>query len=79
MPSGTVILRGARNESWIVVAACLRSARQAIAALHPKEAHDEPPVTNTAHLNLFSARMVRESGTNEVQNLMGDVGTFANN
>ena len=31
MPSGTVVLRGARNESWIVVAACLRSVRLAIA------------------------------------------------
>ena len=52
MPSGTVILRGARNESWIVVTACLRSARRTIAALHPKQAHDATPVTNTSHLKL---------------------------
>ena len=39
MPSGTVVLRGARNENWIFVAVCLRSARRAIAALHPKQAH----------------------------------------
>ena len=61
MPSGTDILRGARNKSWIVVTACLRSARRAIAALHPKQAHDATPVTNTTHLNLFGARMVPES------------------
>ena len=51
--SGTVILRGARNKSWIAVTACLCSARRAIAALHPKQAHDATPVTNTAHLKLF--------------------------
>ena len=40
VPSGTVVLRGAGNESWIVVAAYLRSVRRAIAALHhPKQAH----------------------------------------
>ena len=58
MPSGTVVLRVAHSESWIVVAACLRSVRRAIAALHPKQAHNAAPVTNTAHLhiwNLFSA------------------------
>ena len=53
MPSGTVILRGARNKSLIVVTACLRSARRAIAALHPKQAHDATPVTNTAYPKLF--------------------------
>ena len=53
VPSGTDILRGARNKSWIVVTACLCSARRAIAALHPKQAHDATPVTNTAHLKLF--------------------------
>ena len=52
MPPGTVVLRGARNGSWIVVTACLHSARRAIAALHPKQAHDATPVTNTAHLKL---------------------------
>ena len=67
MPSGTDILRGARNKSWIVVTACLRSARRAIAALHPKQAHDATPVTNTPHLKLSSARMVRESEKNDVQ------------
>ena len=53
MPSGTDLLWGARNKSWVVVAACLCSARRAIAALHPKRAHDATPVTNTTHLNLF--------------------------
>ena len=67
MPSGTVVLRGARDKSWVVVAACLCSARRAIAALHPKQAHDATPVTNTTHLKLFSARMVRESEKNDVQ------------
>ena len=52
MPSDTGILRGARNENWIVVAACLRSARLAIAAIHPKQAYDATPVTNTTHLEL---------------------------
>ena len=53
MPSGTVVLRGAHNESWIVVAACLRSVRRTIAALHPKQAHDDAtPVANTEHLKL---------------------------
>ena len=67
MPSGTMVLLGARNESWIVVAACLRSVRRAIAALHPKQAHDATPVTKTTHLELQaqssvpSARMVREA------------------
>ena len=65
MPLGTMTLRGARTESWIVVTACLRSIRRAIAALHPKQAHDATPVTNTAHLKLVQCanlRMVRESG-----------------
>ena len=52
VPSGTGILRDARNESRIVVAACLRSAKRAIEALHPKQAHDANPVTNTTHLKL---------------------------
>ena len=46
------LLWGARNESWIVLAACLRSARRAIAALHPKQAQDATPVTNTKQLKL---------------------------
>ena len=55
MPSGTVVcvvLRGARNESRIAVVAYLRSARRAIAALHPKQAHDATLVTNTTHPKL---------------------------
>ena len=70
VPSGSVVLRGARNKSLIAVAACLRSARRGIAALHPKPAHDATPVANTAHrhiLNFPSARMGRESEKNSVR------------
>ena len=71
MPSGTVVLRGARNKSWIVVAACLRSARRAIAALHPKQAHDATPVTNTAHLKLASVREWSGKAKRMTFNLLG--------
>ena len=57
VPSGTVVLRSARNESRVVVTtACLRSARRAFAALHPKQAHDATPVANMAHLELAQCK-----------------------
>ena len=52
------------------MAACLLKARRAIAALHPKQAHDATSVTNTTHLKLVqcaNARMARESENNDVQ------------
>ena len=62
-----VVLRGARsNESLIVVAACLRSVRRAIAALYPKQAHDDA-IPRDKHGTSVCARMVRESGNNDVE------------
>ena len=56
-------LRGTRNKSWIVVTACLCSARRAIAALHPKQAHDATPVTNTTSLLRAAELWEKESKT----------------
>ena len=49
-----MVLRGARNESWIAVTTCLRSARQAgyRGASFEAGADATPMINNTSHLKL---------------------------
>ena len=61
VPKGTVVLRGARHESWVVVSACLRSASSALEVLRPMQGHSAPPVTSTTHQLAAEPRKVRLS------------------
>jgi hypothetical protein len=61
VPKSTVIFFGVRDESWVVVTACLHSPRRAIAALRPKQAHDTSIVANKTQLKVAQQRMAREN------------------
>ena len=52
VPTGTVILRGVRDKNWTVVAACLRSFRRALTAVHPEPARGPTLVTSATHLEI---------------------------
>ena len=41
VPKGTVMLRGARSETWLAVTARSRSSRRALPAPRPKQAHGD--------------------------------------
>ena len=61
VPKGTVMLRGARHESYVVVSACLRSASSALEMLRPMQGHSAPPATSTTHQLAAQPRKVRLS------------------
>ena len=52
VPTGTVILRGVRDKNWTVVAACLRSFRRALTAVHPEPARGPTLVTSATQLKI---------------------------
>ena len=61
VPKGAGNLRGARDKNWTVVAACLRSFRRALAAVHPEPARGPTLVTSATQLEIgepceFSAK-----------------------
>ena len=61
VPKGAGNLRGARDKNWTVVAACLRSFRRALTAVHPEPARGPTLVTSATQLEIgepceFSAK-----------------------
>ena len=61
VPKGAGNLRGARDKNWTVVAACLRSFRRALTAVHPEPARGPTLVTSATQLKIgepceFSAK-----------------------
>jgi hypothetical protein len=67
VPKSTVSFFGVRDESWVVVTACLHSPRRAIAALRPKQAYDTNIMANKTQLKAAQQRMVPENENNDVQ------------
>ena len=52
VPKGAGNLRGARDKNWTVVAACLRSFRRALTAVHPEPARGPNLVTSATPLKI---------------------------
>ena len=52
VPKGAGNLRGARDKNWTVVAACLRSFRRALTAVHPEPARGPTLVTSATQLKI---------------------------
>ena len=52
VPKGAGNLRGARDKNWTVVAACLRSFRRALTAVHPEPARGPALVTSATQLKI---------------------------